>query len=117
MDDNRDGAETLAILLRLLGYEVQTAHDGRQALVDVQVFRPDLVLLDIGLPGMSGYEVARRLRSEPGAGQTKLVAVSGYAREEDRRQAYAAGFDDYLVKPVDFDLLYKLLAALGSTTV
>ncbi len=115
VDDNRDSAETLATVLRLSGYDVRTAHDGRQAIVDAQVYRPDLMLLDIGLPGLSGYDVARRLRSGPGAGQMKLVAVSGYAREEDRRQAYAAGFDDYLIKPVDFDALYKLLAALGPT--
>ena len=116
VDDNRDSAESLAMVLRLSGYDARTAYDGRQALVDAQVYRPDLVLLDIGLPGVSGYEVARRLRSEPGAVQTKLVALSGYAREEDRRQAIAAGFDDYLIKPVDFDALFKLLTALEPTT-
>jgi CheY-like chemotaxis protein len=116
VDDNRDSAESLAMVLRLLGYDVRTAHDGRQALVDVAVYRPNLVLLDIGLPRMNGYEVARQLRLEPGGGQTKLVALSGYAREDDRREAYAVGFDHYLVKPVDFDALYELLAALESTT-
>jgi CheY-like chemotaxis protein len=116
VDDNRDSAESLAMVLRLSGYDVRTAHDGQQALVDAQVYRPDLVLLDIGLPGVSGYEVARRLRLEPGVVPTKLVALSGYSREEDRRQAYAVGFDHYLVKPVDFDALHKLLAALHSTT-
>ncbi len=115
VDDHRDAAESLGIVLRLVGYDVKTAHDGQQALVVAEVYRPHLVLLDIGLPGMSGYEVARRLRLEPGAGPTKLVALSGYAREQDRQRALAAGFDDYLVKPVDFDALYKLLAALDST--
>ena len=104
------------MVLRLIGYDVRTAHDGRQALADAEVYRPDLVLLDIGLPRMSGYEVARRLLLAPGVGQTKIVALSGYAQEQDRQQAVAAGFDDFLVKPVDFDVLYRLLASLESTT-
>ena len=103
------------MLLRLSGHDVRTARDGRQAIVEVEVYQPDLVLLDIGLPGLDGYEVAHRLRSEPAASHTKLVALSGYGREEDQRAAYAAGFDHYLIKPVDFDALQKLLATLEST--
>ena len=115
VDDHRDSAESLAMLLRLSGHDVRTARDGRQAIVEAEVYQPDLVLLDIGLPGLDGYEVARRLRSEPSAGHPKLVALSGYGREEDLREAYAAGFDHYLIKPVDFDALQKLLATLEST--
>jgi PAS domain S-box-containing protein len=112
LDDNRDSAESLAMLLRLVGHDVRTVHDGRQALVVAEIYSPDLVLLDIGLPGMDGYEVARRLRAQPWIGQTKLVALTGFGGEEDRRQAQSAGLDHHLVKPVDFDALRELLAAL-----
>jgi CheY-like chemotaxis protein len=116
VDDHRDSAESLAMVLRLSGHDVRTARDGRQAIVEAEVYQPDLVLLDIGLPGLDGYEVARRLRATPLAGHFKLVALSGYTREEDRREAFSAGFDHYLIKPVDFDALQKLLATLESTT-
>jgi CheY-like chemotaxis protein len=112
LDDNRDSAESLAMLLRLVGHDVRTVHDGRQALVVAEIYGPDLVLLDIGLPGMDGYEVARRLRAQPWIGQTNLVALTGFGGEEDRRQAQSAGLDHHLVKPVDFDALRELLAAL-----
>ncbi len=116
LDDNRDSAESLAMLLRLVGHDVRTVHDGRQALVVAEIYGPDLVLLDIGLPGMDGYEVARRLRAQPWIGQTKLVALTGFGGEEDRRQAQSAGLDHHLVKPVDLDALRELLAALEPTT-
>jgi CheY-like chemotaxis protein len=116
VDDNKDSAESLAMLLRLLGNDVRTVHDGRQALVVAAAYQPDLVLLDIGLPGIDGYEVARRLRSEPWTGNTTLVALTGYGGEDDRRQAQAAGFAHHLLKPVDFDSLHGLLAALEPTT-
>jgi CheY-like chemotaxis protein len=110
VDDNRDSAESLAMVLRLVGNDVRTAYDARQALVLAENYRPGLILLDIGLPGMDGYELARQIRSEPWSSHMKLVALTGYAREEDRRRAEAAGFDHHLAKPVDFDALYKLVA-------
>src|SRR5262249_34854516 len=97
VDDHWDGAESTAALLRIQGHEVRTAHDGPEALEAARAFRPQVVLLDIGLPGMDGYEVARRLRQEPESGGVVLVAVTGYGRDEDRRAAAAAGFDHHLV--------------------
>jgi PAS domain S-box-containing protein len=112
VDDNVDTAITLAELLDLWGHEVRVAHDGRQALEEVMHFEPDVVLLDIGLPQMDGYEVARRLGEQAGRQGLLLVAVTGYGQEEDRRKAQAAGFDDHMVKPVDPDALHRLLAAV-----
>jgi two-component system CheB/CheR fusion protein len=108
VDDNRDAAESLAVLLRAAGHQVETANDGNAALAAARRFVPTAVLLDIGLPGMDGYEVARQLRREPGR-PPLLVAITGYGQEEDRRQALAAGFDEYLVKPADFATLTQLL--------
>jgi CheY-like chemotaxis protein len=112
VDDNRDSADSLAMLLRLVGHDVRTAHDGRQALVVAATYRPDLVLLDIGLPGMDGFAVARHLRSQPELAGVVLVALTGYGSDEDRRQAQAAGFNQHMVKPVNFDALQELLSAL-----
>jgi signal transduction histidine kinase len=111
VDDNVDGAKTLAALLRLEGHEVQVAHDGPAALEAAAAFRPETVLLDIGLPkGMDGYEVARRLQELPVARQTFLVALTGFGQEEDRLRSRAAGFRDHLVKPVDPEVLRGVLA-------
>jgi CheY-like chemotaxis protein len=114
VDDNVTSAQSLAVVLKLEGHDVQVAHDGGLALEAVRSFRPDVVLLDIGLPGMDGYEVARRLRQEPGlaAGIALLVAVTGYAEDEARRRSREAGFDHHLVKPVDPDGVLALLASL-----
>jgi CheY-like chemotaxis protein len=101
VDDNVDAAESLAMVLRLMGHDVRTAHDGPSGLAAVKEFQPDVLLLDIGLPGMDGYEVARRLRLMPEGQSIQLVAVSGYGQEEDRRRAQEAGFDQHLTKPVD----------------
>src|SRR5262249_1063691 len=114
VDDNEDAAESLARVLRLTGHEVRTAHDGPGALEATMDFRPEIVLLDLGLPRMDGYEVARRLREQPGAENVRLVALTGYGREEDQRRSREAGFDHHLVKPVDFDALDELLASLGA---
>ena len=116
VDDNRDLAESLAALLRLSGHEVALAADGWSAVRTVETWRPDVALIDIGLPGMSGHEVARRLRAA-GCG-ARLVAVTGYGGREDREQSQDAGFDDYFVKPIDPGALDQLLsseaqAALG----
>jgi CheY-like chemotaxis protein len=111
VDDNHDSADSLGMLLEALGAEVQVAHGGVEALDAYQSFQPDVVLLDIGMPGMDGYEVARRIRASAGGGRILLVAVSGWGKEEDRRRAHAAGFDHHLTKPADFDSLQALLAA------
>ena len=110
VDDNRDGAESLALLLRAGGHAVRTAHDGAEALEAARAFRPQIVFLDIGLPGMDGYEAARRLRQEPGMEKGLLVALTGYGQEEDRRKALEAGFNVHLVKPADINTLQNIVA-------
>lgn len=112
VDDNVDGANTLAKLLEMSGHEVQVAYDGPTGIQAAKTFSPDIVLLDIGLPGMDGYEVARRLREQPDLNQVPLIAVSGYAREEDRQRSQQAGFDYHLVKPLDPQSLSALFASL-----
>jgi PAS domain S-box-containing protein len=110
VDDNRDAADTLAMLLRMMGHEVHTAHDGLEAVGSASVFQPDVVLLDIGLPKLNGYEVARRLREQPGGGEVILIALTGWGQEEDRRRSREVGFDHHLTKPVELDELQRLLA-------
>ncbi|MFL6292336.1 MAG: response regulator [Thermoanaerobaculia bacterium] len=114
VDDNQDSADSLAVWLRLKGHEVRAAYDGPEALAAAREQRPDLVLLDIGMPGMSGYEVARRLRAHPDTRQTRLVAMTGWGQEEDRRQSREAGFDQHLVKPLEPRVLEELLAGLAA---
>jgi signal transduction histidine kinase len=109
VDDNVDAAESLAALLRLAGHETHLAFDGPSALTAAAEFRPSVVLLDIGLPGMSGYEVARCLRQHASHRDLLLIAVTGYGQEEDRQQARDAGFDHHFVKPMDPDVLQELL--------
>ena len=109
VDDNRDAATSLAAMLRLSGSEVETAHDGLQALRIAERFRPSLVLLDIGMPGMSGFEVARKIRSKPWGASVRLVAQTGWGQEEDRQRAREAGFDVHLTKPVDYSSLMQLM--------
>jgi PAS domain S-box-containing protein len=111
VDDNQDAADSLAMLLRMLGNEVHTAHDGLEAVGAAAVFLPDVVLLDIGLPKLNGYEAGRRIREQQGQGVV-LVALTGWGQEEDRRRSKEAGFDHHMTKPVDFDALQKLLAGL-----
>ena len=101
VDDNVDGAESLAMLLQLFGHETRTVHTGPDALTAVRDFLPDVVFLDIGLPGMNGYEVAKRLRQDAGLVTPMLVALTGWGSEDDRRRAREAGFDGHLTKPVD----------------
>jgi two-component system CheB/CheR fusion protein len=112
VDDSRDAAESLGTLLQLVGSDVRTAHDGPGALEVLRTYRPGVVLLDISMPGMDGYEVARRIRRQPEFRDVILIALTGWGQEEDRRRARAAGFDHHLVKPVDFDSLQELLASL-----
>jgi CheY-like chemotaxis protein len=110
VDDSRDGGESLAMLLRVLGAEVALAHSGRQALERVASFNPDVVLLDIGMPGMDGYEVARRIRANPAHRNMQLIALTGWGQDEDRQRSAAAGFNHHLVKPADVDKLRQLLS-------
>ena len=108
VDDNLDSADTMAELVRIWGHDVRTAHDGPSALACAQEFRPQVILLDVGLPGMDGYELARRLRAAGLAGEL-LVSVTGYGQEEDRRLAQEAGFDHHLTKPVHPEALLRLV--------
>ncbi|MFO0910012.1 MAG: response regulator [Isosphaeraceae bacterium] len=110
VDDNVDTARSLSRLLELLGHEIRTAHDGAQALQEFYEFTPEFILMDIGLPGMDGYEVVRQLRSDPRSDDTVIIAISGYGQREDRRRSREAGFDHHLVKPVDHEMLSSLLA-------
>jgi PAS domain S-box-containing protein len=112
VDDNQDAANSLAVLLRLAGHEVRSAYDGATALALAADFRPALVLLDIGMPEMDGYTVARRLRENAELGPLVLVALTGWGQHEDRRRSKQAGFDHHLVKPVDPAMLVRLLSSL-----
>jgi PAS domain S-box-containing protein len=109
-DDNRDAADSLARLLRAWGHAVRVTYDGPEAIAAARDFRPQVVLLDIGLGGMTGYEVAQHLRRDPGLNGARLIALTGFGQEEDRRRSKEAGFDHHLVKPVDPDELRRLLA-------
>ncbi len=109
-DDNADAAESLAMLLRTLGNEVSVACDGVDAVQAVGEFRPDVVLLDIGMPRLDGYEAARKIRQTPLGTHVRLVALTGWAQEADRRRAREAGFDAHLVKPADLDALRRVMA-------
>jgi CheY-like chemotaxis protein len=113
VDDNVDGAQGLALLLQLRGHRVLLAHDGAAGLEVARAQRPDVVVLDIGLPKLDGYAVARELRRLPGMAGVLLIAATGYGQDEDRRRARDAGFDYHLVKPVDPNVLSKLLARPG----
>jgi CheY-like chemotaxis protein len=109
VDDNRDAAETMAMLQQLRGHDTFTAHTGPDAVTAAEKFLPQVVLLDIGLPEMDGYEVARKIRTMPGMRHAFLVALTGYGTENDRKMASAAGFDEHLVKPADLELLREWL--------
>lgn len=111
VDDSSDTAESMAELLRLNAHEVVTTHDGRSAIDAAQTFKPQVVLLDIGLPGMDGLEVARRLRKLPATEGALLIAISGHGQPEDRQRSLDAGFDDHLTKPADLALVDALIAA------
>jgi CheY-like chemotaxis protein len=110
VDDNRDSADSLRMLLSAFGNEAQTAYDGHRALELASEWRPELIVLDIGLPSMSGYDVVKRLRTIPETADAVIVALTGYGSESDRHRSEEAGFDDHLVKPVDMKRLEELLA-------
>lgn len=111
VDDNEDSAESLAILLRMHGHLVHTAHDGEAALVMAGQFRPDVILLDLGMPKLNGYEVCRRIRQAPWSNDTLIVAQTGWGQEQDRARTKAAGFDGHLTKPIDPAMWADLLTA------
>lgn len=113
VDDNRDAALTLAMMLELMGNETRTAHDGLEALDVAAAFRPDLILLDIGMPKLNGYDTARLIRQKPWGRPMMLVALTGWGQEEDRRSSMEAGFDSHLVKPIEPATLEALLAGLS----
>jgi CheY-like chemotaxis protein len=108
VDDNVDAAESLSTLLGMLGHETAVAFDGPQGLALAEQFRPQVAVLDLGLPRLNGYELARRLRAAPHAPQL-IVAVSGYGQPEDRRKSSEAGFDHHLTKPVELAVLQSVL--------
>ena len=116
VDDNRDSATSLALLLKFTGNETRTAHDGLEAVEAAERFRPDAVLLDIGLPKLNGYDACRRIREQLWGKHMLLVALTGWGQEEDRRRSKEVGFDRHMVKPVDLDALQAMLAALGDTS-
>lgn len=110
VDDNVDAAHTLAMLVQLAGHDVRIAYDGPPALTLAEAFQPQVVLLDLNLPAMDGYEVARKLREKPETQEVVLAAVSGWGQPEDRRRSKEAGFDRHYVKPVDPNIITKLLS-------
>lgn len=112
VDDNHDTAELMGEVLRLLGNEVAVASNGEEAISSAAQIRPDVMFMDIGLPGMDGYAVARALRSQPETAATVLIAVTGYGQCEDVRMAHEAGFDHHVVKPADLNRIGEILASL-----
>jgi CheY-like chemotaxis protein len=112
IEDNRDSAETLKAVLELKNQEVEVAYDGEAGLARARAFRPELVFCDVGLPGLDGYQVARRIRADPSLAPI-LVALTGYAAPADRERATEAGFDHHLGKPIELARLDELLAAPG----
>jgi CheY-like chemotaxis protein len=113
VDDNRDGAESLAMMLRLLGHEVRTAHDGLEALEAAKGFQPEVVLMDVGMPRLNGLEATRRLREQPWGKDLVVIALTGWGQEGDRERSREAGCDGHLVKPVNLPDLQKLLDDLA----
>jgi CheY-like chemotaxis protein/two-component sensor histidine kinase len=111
-DDNPDSADTLSMLLTLTGNEVLTASDGLQAVDVAAAFRPDVILLDIGMPKLNGYESCRRIRQQPWGEQPVIIAITGWGQDDDKRRSQEAGFNYHIVKPIDPDALEKLLAGL-----
>jgi CheY-like chemotaxis protein len=109
-DDNRDAARSLALLLKYDGHEVEMAYDGRQAIAKAEDWRPDVMLLDLGMPEMNGYDVCRSIRQTQWGKGIRIVALTGWGQEQDRRNTHDAGFDAHLVKPVDVSALKDVLA-------
>jgi CheY-like chemotaxis protein len=110
VDDNRDSAMSLAMVLKLMGSDIEMAHDGLAAVEVAEQFRPDMILLDIGLPKLNGYDACRRIREQRWSRDVIIIALTGWGQDEDRRRSREAGFDHHLVKPVEMAGLQELLA-------
>jgi CheY-like chemotaxis protein len=113
-DDNRDSASSLAVFLELMGYEVRAVNDGLEAIDTASLFRPAVMLLDLGMPRLDGYEVCRTVRGQPWGDEVVIIAMTGWGQDEDRRRSRDAGFNHHLVKPVQPAALGKLLEGLDS---
>jgi CheY-like chemotaxis protein len=111
VDDNRDSADSPAMMLRLMGNQAVTAHSGREAVTAAEEQRPDVILLDIGLPEMNGYDVCRRIREQPWGSEIVIIALTGWGQEQDKLRSRDAGFNGHLVKPVDQFALMEVLAS------
>ena len=109
VDDNRDSAQTLAMMLKIMGNDVRTAHDGLEAIEQAQDYQPDVLLLDLGMPKLNGYDVCRRIREQAWGAKLQIIALTGWGQAEDRQRTKDAGFDHHLVKPVDVTRLRELL--------
>jgi CheY-like chemotaxis protein len=114
VDDNKDSAESLAMLLEITGHRTFVVHDGVAAIAAAEAHRPEVMLLDIGMPRLNGYEVCRRVRQQPWGEEIKIIALTGWGQDEDRRKSQEAGFDGHLVKPVDYNALLELLGSIRS---
>jgi len=113
VEDNRDTADSLKMLLELLGHEIRVAYTGPEGVQAATEWIPDAVLCDIGLPGLDGYGVARELRLNPATARTRLVALTGYGSDDDRRRSQQAGFDHHLTKPADPQALLRVITMAG----
>ena len=114
VDDNHDSALSLAMMLSIMGHDTRTAHDGESAVATAETFLPDVVLLDIGLPKLNGYEVAQRIREKSWGASMYLIAVTGWGQDEDRQRSSEVGLNMHMVKPVEPSALEKLLASLAA---
>ena len=112
VDDNHDAADSMATMLRLLGNETLTARDGEEAVLACETFRPDVVLLDIAMPTMNGYEACRRMRLQPGGREIVIIALTGWGTDDDRRRTREFGFNHHLTKPVNLTSLRTILGSL-----
>ena len=115
VDDSRDAADSLARLIEAYGYQAKPVYDGEQAIEAAADFAPDMALIDIGMPGLDGYETVSRIRQQRGSTHVILVAVTGWTRDEDKRRAYECGFDLHVAKPLTDEALKELLALLDPT--
>lgn len=113
VDDNRDSAMTLGMMLKLMGNDIYTVHDGLAAVEAAEQFRPDMILLDIGLPKLNGYDACRHIRQQPWSSGMQIVALTGWGQDEDRRRSKEAGFDHHLVKPADIRSVQEILATVS----
>lgn len=115
VDDNHDSALSMAMMLSIMGHETRTAHDGESAVATAETFLPDVILLDIGLPKLNGYEVAQRIREQAWGASMYLIAVTGWGQDEDRQRSTEVGLNQHMVKPVEPAALEKLLADLKTS--